>query len=194
VEKKKITELVTLLEYFFDITNKFQGNHVTSSIVIKSLLDLQSKLMRSTCVYFDSFRQSLLKNLNKPSRFQNVVKDENFVIGTILDPRLKLQLFGKKTNTLYFETPTVSEAKLQIENVFQRFADLNNKSQVSTTQEHEENCFDFLCESSVAHYSKSELDIYLEETNLPFNESSNNSAVLDYWRANRYDFQYCVKL
>ena len=96
--RKKINELLRMLSPFKKITDNFQGNGVTSSIVINSILELQKKLMTMNCVYFNSFRQNLLKYLqhNKKGeeRFVKILKDPKFVIATVLDPRFKDALFS----------------------------------------------------------------------------------------------------
>ncbi|CAG7734977.1 unnamed protein product [Allacma fusca] len=191
IDRNKIKELLKILGPFKDITDIFQSNEITSSLVIPSLLDLQSKLLRISCVYYHSFRDSLLKNLEAENRFKKVVTAETFVVPNMLDPRYKSLMFGPQSSETYFQTPSKEEARDTVDEIVNKMQMENlDSSHIHNTSNSDCNeAFDFLIQEDEEH-QKSELQLYLEEPVLDIilKRKATTIDVLNYWRTNQSRF------
>ncbi|CAG7833168.1 unnamed protein product [Allacma fusca] len=194
-DRNKIKEIQMILTPFKSVTDIFQSNAVISSVIIPMLLNLQSKLLKIPCIYFHSFRDTLLQNWDSENRFKDVVKQDKFVISNILDPRYKLRMFGPKISQRYFTTPLKNEARKVIEDSFTQLR-LSGQSELestraNTTSQPSGRAFDFLLDEYLSNEVESELETYLKEppqNTISLDHAPGGNDVLKFWKENQHRF------
>ncbi|XP_067303082.1 v-myb avian myeloblastosis viral oncogene homolog-like 2a isoform X3 [Pseudorasbora parva] len=103
VTRDKVVDFVGLLEPFEEVVQVLQEDGVTLSLVIPAIIGLD-KTLETKATKFSLFCSSLRSGLR--SYFQPLVLRRDFILATVLDPRIKLQPFhsGKekfKSSTLF---------------------------------------------------------------------------------------------
>lgn len=85
--------LLNLLRPFEELTKRISSNKSIISEVIPAIMSLNSFLNHPSSVHFGvgTTKDVMLSRLHK--RFENVIKNENLIIATFLDPRFKLLFF-----------------------------------------------------------------------------------------------------
>ncbi|CAG7820615.1 unnamed protein product, partial [Allacma fusca] len=87
---KKMKELVCILQPFADLTDTMQGDGITSSILIPSVV-AKLKALRSVEVrYFGELKDSIVAGVQ--TRFSKILQNPVYVLATALDPRTKLNV------------------------------------------------------------------------------------------------------
>lgn len=73
------------------LTDRFQGNAVMSSRVIMTIRKAVYDISQSSPKELLSFKKLLLTNME--SRFNSVMKQEAYILASLLDPRVKTKPF-----------------------------------------------------------------------------------------------------
>ncbi|XP_063065650.1 v-myb avian myeloblastosis viral oncogene homolog-like 2a [Engraulis encrasicolus] len=88
--REQVVDIVGLLEPFEEAIQVLQGDGVTFSLIIPSLIGLD-KTLDTRPTNYSHFCKELRSGLH--SQFQSLVKQKELVLATVLDPRIKLQPF-----------------------------------------------------------------------------------------------------
>ncbi|CAG7725246.1 unnamed protein product, partial [Allacma fusca] len=108
LDLKKIKEMVALLQPFADLTDTLQGDGVTSSILIPSIVSKLKLLNSVEEKYFANLKIEIATQIK--IRFATIVTNPIYVLASALDPRIKLNTFKLK-ETGGLSLPTYVEAK-----------------------------------------------------------------------------------
>ncbi|XP_021958627.1 zinc finger BED domain-containing protein 4 [Folsomia candida] len=90
-QKALISEMVGYLKPLQILTDRFQGNAVMSSRVIMTIRKAVYDISQSSPKELLSFKKLLLTNME--SRFNSVMKQEAYILASLLDPRVKTKPF-----------------------------------------------------------------------------------------------------
>jgi hypothetical protein len=90
VSRSQLQDLVLILQSFEEAINALQGDGITFSSVIPALLGLDNYLTKLQ-TQFTSLQRNIRTALKQ--RFQDPVKQEEYVLATIFDCRYKLNPF-----------------------------------------------------------------------------------------------------
>ncbi|CAG7823113.1 unnamed protein product [Allacma fusca] len=180
-DKRKMKEFCLLLRPFAVLTDVFQGDGITSSILINSLVSKLTDVRTMDAKYFPIMQNEIVSQIIQ--RFDPIVNNPIYIFATALDPRMKLNVFKLK-DTGGLSLPTYNDAKKLCDTFFgtnhavriaasdilqpvevTNFIDkINQRAQVDTI-----NATDCI---------ESELDMYLKS---PMLQSTGN--VLLYWKS-----------
>ncbi|CAG7826673.1 unnamed protein product, partial [Allacma fusca] len=185
---KKVKEMVAILKPFAQLTDELQGDGVTSSILIPSLVT-KLKVLRSTeARFFESLKIKILGGVQ--ARFAHILRNPVYLLATALDPRTKLNVF-KLQDTGGLHLPSLAEAK-RICSEFLCSPAQNFPERAPATSVDE---LDFLeainHEVGQIHKSgdsiiyRSEFEQYLEENLLPSKDD-----ILNFWRLKENQFPF----
>ncbi|XP_072552773.1 v-myb avian myeloblastosis viral oncogene homolog-like 2a [Salminus brasiliensis] len=90
VKREQVIEIIGLLEPFEEAVQVLQADGVTFSLVIPSLIGLD-KTLEAKATSYNHFCKSLRSGLH--DYFQPLLMQKDFILATVLDPRIKLQPF-----------------------------------------------------------------------------------------------------
>ncbi|XP_054905900.1 v-myb avian myeloblastosis viral oncogene homolog-like 2a [Poeciliopsis prolifica] len=110
VKREQVVDILGLLEPFEEALQVLQGNGVTMSFIIPSLIGLD-KTLENRVTNYNHFCKALRTSLH--GYFQSVIHQKEIILATVLDPRMKLQPFSDdaaKTQTGFLTPPSKSEA------------------------------------------------------------------------------------
>uniref|UniRef100_A0A672NJR9 V-myb avian myeloblastosis viral oncogene homolog-like 2a n=1 Tax=Sinocyclocheilus grahami TaxID=75366 RepID=A0A672NJR9_SINGR len=115
VAREQVVDFVGLVEPFEEVVQVLQDDAFTLSLVIPSIIGLD-KTLETKATSFSLFCSALRSGLR--SYFQPLILRRDFILATVLDPRIKLQPFdgGKekfKSTTLF--TPSKQRASSVVE-------------------------------------------------------------------------------
>uniref|UniRef100_A0A671QDN5 V-myb avian myeloblastosis viral oncogene homolog-like 2a n=1 Tax=Sinocyclocheilus anshuiensis TaxID=1608454 RepID=A0A671QDN5_9TELE len=115
VAREQVADFVGLVEPFEEVVQLLQEDAFTLSLVIPSIIGLD-KTLETKATSFSLFCSALRSGLR--SYFQPLILRRDFILATVLDPRIKLQPFdgGKekfKSTTLF--TPSKQRASSVVE-------------------------------------------------------------------------------
>ncbi|XP_029994515.1 v-myb avian myeloblastosis viral oncogene homolog-like 2a isoform X2 [Sphaeramia orbicularis] len=110
VKREQVLDILGLLEPFEEALQVLQGNGVTSSYIIPSLVGLD-KTLESRVTNYTHFSKALRTGLH--SHFQSLIHQQDLVLAAVLDPRIKMQPFAdvKQEQTGFLMPPSKSEAR-----------------------------------------------------------------------------------
>ncbi|XP_015233200.1 PREDICTED: uncharacterized protein LOC107086630 [Cyprinodon variegatus] len=111
VKREQVIDILGLLEPFEEALQVLQGNGVTISFIIPSLIGLD-KTLESRVTNYNHFCKALRKGLSV--HFNSLIHQKEIILATVLDPRMKLQPFSDstpKTQTEFLAPPSKSEAQ-----------------------------------------------------------------------------------
>lgn len=108
VKREQVVDILGLLEPFEEALQTLQGNSVSISYVIPSLVRLDKTLVSRETNY-THFSKALRTGLH--ARFQSVIQQKDLIMATVLDPRIKMQPFGESAveETDFISPPSKSE-------------------------------------------------------------------------------------
>lgn len=89
-KREQVLEVIGLLEPFEEAIQVLQGEGVTFSLIIPSLIGLNKTLESRPCSYAH-FCKELRSGLH--THFKNLITQKDLILATVLDPRIKLQPF-----------------------------------------------------------------------------------------------------
>lgn len=89
-KREQVLEIIGLLEPFEEAIQVLQGEGVTFSLIIPSLIGL-NKTLETRASSYTHFCKELRSGLH--THFQNLIMQKDLVLATVLDPRIKLQPF-----------------------------------------------------------------------------------------------------
>lgn len=89
-KKEQVIDILGLLEPFAEALQTLQGNGVTISMVIPALVGLDQTL-ESLVTNYTHFSKALRTGLH--THFQSLIHQEDVILATVLDPKIKLQPF-----------------------------------------------------------------------------------------------------
>uniref|UniRef100_UPI0037E8C034 v-myb avian myeloblastosis viral oncogene homolog-like 2a n=1 Tax=Semicossyphus pulcher TaxID=241346 RepID=UPI0037E8C034 len=119
VKREQVIDILGLLEPFGEALQVLQGNGVTISFIIPSLIGLD-KTLENLVTNYAHFSKALRKGLH--THFQALIHQKDMIVAAVLDPRIKLQPFSdaKVEDQKDFLTPlskyqarTIMEATLE---------------------------------------------------------------------------------
>ncbi|KAL2103758.1 hypothetical protein ACEWY4_000626 [Coilia grayii] len=109
--REQVLDIIGLLEPFEEAIQVLQGDGVTFSLIIPSLIGLHKTLETKPTTY-THFCKELRSGLH--ARFQNLVAQKELILSTVLDPRIKLQPFAdakREGGDVYLTAPTKAEVR-----------------------------------------------------------------------------------
>ncbi|XP_033943909.1 v-myb avian myeloblastosis viral oncogene homolog-like 2a isoform X1 [Pseudochaenichthys georgianus] len=89
-KREQVIDILGLLEPFEEALQVLQGNGVTFSFIIPSLIGLD-KALESLVTNYTHFNKALRTGLH--THFQSMIQQKDMIIAAVLDPRIKLQPF-----------------------------------------------------------------------------------------------------
>uniref|UniRef100_A0A3P8T1I5 MYB proto-oncogene like 2 n=1 Tax=Amphiprion percula TaxID=161767 RepID=A0A3P8T1I5_AMPPE len=90
VKREQVIDILGLLEPFEEALQVLQGNGVTISFIIPSLVGLD-KTLENRVTNYTHFSKALRSGLH--THFQSLIHQKDVVLAAVLDPRIKLQPF-----------------------------------------------------------------------------------------------------
>ncbi|XP_070696271.1 v-myb avian myeloblastosis viral oncogene homolog-like 2a isoform X2 [Pempheris klunzingeri] len=91
VKREQVIDILGLLEPFGEALQVLQGNGVTISFIIPSLIGLD-KTLESLVTNYAHFSKALRTGLH--THFQSLIHQKDMILAAVLDPRIKLQPFS----------------------------------------------------------------------------------------------------
>ncbi|XP_051281032.1 v-myb avian myeloblastosis viral oncogene homolog-like 2a isoform X1 [Dicentrarchus labrax] len=91
VKREQVIDILSLLEPFGEALQVLQGNGLTISFIIPSLVGLD-KTLESLVTNYTHFSKALRTGLY--THFQSLIHQKDMVLAAVLDPRIKLQPFS----------------------------------------------------------------------------------------------------
>ncbi|RVE70329.1 hypothetical protein OJAV_G00063280 [Oryzias javanicus] len=109
VKREQVVDILGLLEPFEEALQILQGNSVSISMIIPSLIGLD-KTLEHRVTNYTHFCKALRVGLR--THFQSVVHQKDIILAAVLDPRLKVQPFPdtKSVQSEFLSPPTKIEA------------------------------------------------------------------------------------
>lgn len=80
-----------VFSFFASANQVLQGNGVTISVIIPSLIDLD-KTLESRVTNYTHFNKALRTGLH--THFQSLIHQKDVILAAVLDPRTKLQVLS----------------------------------------------------------------------------------------------------
>ncbi|KAM7404445.1 hypothetical protein PAMP_011790 [Pampus punctatissimus] len=104
VKREQVIDILGLLEPFQEALQVLQGNGVTISFIIPSLIGLD-KTLESCVTSYAHFSKALRTGLH--THFQSLIHQKDLILSAVLDPRIKLKPFcdAKSEDQTDFLTP-----------------------------------------------------------------------------------------
>lgn len=115
VKREQVVDILSLLEPFEEALQVLQGNGVTVSSIIPSLIDLD-KTLESRVNNYTHFNKALRTGLY--THFQSLIHQKDMILASVLDPRIKLQPFSQAKpgeETGFLTPPSKQEARTIVE-------------------------------------------------------------------------------
>lgn len=115
VKREQVTDILGLLEPFAEALQVLQGNGVTISFIIPSLIGLD-KTLESLTTNYTHFNKALREGLH--THFQSLIHQKDIILAAVLDPRIKLQPFSDakvEDQTGFLTPPSKYEARTILE-------------------------------------------------------------------------------
>ncbi|XP_010739192.3 v-myb avian myeloblastosis viral oncogene homolog-like 2a isoform X1 [Larimichthys crocea] len=115
VKREQVIDILGLLEPFGEALQVLQGNGVTISFIIPSLIGLD-KTLESIATNYTHFNKALRTGLH--TRFQSLIHQKDMILAAVLDPRIKLQPFSDaklEDQTGFLTPPTKHQARAILE-------------------------------------------------------------------------------
>ncbi|KAM6977363.1 v-myb avian myeloblastosis viral oncogene homolog-like 2a [Aplochiton taeniatus] len=137
-KREQVVDILALLEPFEEAIQILQGDGVTFSLIIPSLIGLDKTLETRTTSY-SHFCKALRFGLH--THFQPVVQQRDLILATVLDPRIKLQPFADAKHegeTSVLAPPSKFQARLIVESTVGYLGDSCSSpdtSELEATQE-----------------------------------------------------------
>ncbi|XP_060930984.1 v-myb avian myeloblastosis viral oncogene homolog-like 2a [Limanda limanda] len=91
VKREQVLDILSLLEPFEEALQVLQGNGVTISFIIPSLVGLD-KILESSATNYIHFNKALRTGLY--TQFQSLIHQREMILAAVLNPRIKLQPFA----------------------------------------------------------------------------------------------------
>ncbi|XP_029912127.1 v-myb avian myeloblastosis viral oncogene homolog-like 2a isoform X2 [Myripristis murdjan] len=113
-KRDQVVDILSLLEPFEEAMQVLQGNGVTISLIIPSLIGLD-KTLETCATSYTHFTKALRSGLH--THFQSLVQQKDLILATVLDPRIKLQPFADSTQEeqTFLTAPTKSQVRSMVE-------------------------------------------------------------------------------
>ncbi|XP_076598133.1 v-myb avian myeloblastosis viral oncogene homolog-like 2a isoform X1 [Chaetodon auriga] len=104
VKREQVIDILGLIEPFGEALQVLQGNGVTISVIIPSIIGLD-KTLESLVTNYTHFNKALRTGLH--THFQSLIQQKDMILAAVLDPRIKLQPFSdaKLEDETGFVTP-----------------------------------------------------------------------------------------
>ncbi|XP_066558670.1 uncharacterized protein LOC136748648 isoform X2 [Amia ocellicauda] len=90
-KREQVLDIIGLLEPFEEATQVLQGEGITFSLIIPSIIGLD-KTLETRSTNYAHFCKALRSGLH--ARFQPLILQRDLILATVLDPRIKLQPFS----------------------------------------------------------------------------------------------------
>ncbi|XP_047232252.1 v-myb avian myeloblastosis viral oncogene homolog-like 2a isoform X2 [Girardinichthys multiradiatus] len=119
VKREQVVDILGLLEPFEEALQVLQGNGLTVSFIIPSLIGLD-KTLESRVTNYTHFCKALRTGLY--THFQSLIHKKEIILATVLDPRMKLKPFSDataETQTEFLTPPSKSEAHSILESLLE---------------------------------------------------------------------------
>ncbi|XP_060793106.1 v-myb avian myeloblastosis viral oncogene homolog-like 2a isoform X2 [Neoarius graeffei] len=191
VRWEQVVDLVGLLEPFEEVIQVLQSDGVTFSLVIPSIIGLDKTLELKTTMY-PQFCKALRSRLH--NYFQPVIMQQDLILATVLDPRIKLQPFEDEEEssdgtlappTKFWACSVLESAMSQSDAwipVEEGSAKLDHDDQLAVEAASLGNIkskkiFSFMQPSTMTTTQVSELDLYISEPLL-----DGDASIEDFWR------------
>ncbi|GAA6220069.1 uncharacterized protein LOC108891641 isoform X1 [Lates japonicus] len=115
VKRDQVIDILSLLEPFEEALQVLQGNGVTISFIIPSLIGLD-KTLESRVTNYTHFNKALRTGLH--TYFQSLIHQKDMILAAVLDPRIKMQPFSDaklEDQTGFLTPPSKYEARTIVE-------------------------------------------------------------------------------
>ncbi|MBN3309077.1 MYBB protein, partial [Amia calva] len=158
-KREQVLDIIGLLEPFEEATQVLQGEGITFSLIIPSIIGLD-KTLETRSTNYAHFCKALRSGLH--ARFQPLILQRDLILGTVLDPRIKLQPFSDtklEVESGLLNAPCKFQAKTVVESAM---GDLDASSPMSSNLKRKK-IFSFF-QPPTKTMKFSELDLYLSET------------------------------
>ncbi|XP_056155387.1 v-myb avian myeloblastosis viral oncogene homolog-like 2a [Lampris incognitus] len=114
-KREQVMDILGLLEPFEEAIQVLQGNGITISFIIPSLIGLEKTLEHRATSYIH-FSKALRSGLC--THFQSLIMESDLILAAVLDPRIKLQPFAdtkQEENESLLVAPSKSQARSVLE-------------------------------------------------------------------------------
>lgn len=115
VKREQVVDILGLLEPFGEALQVLQGNGVTMSFIIPSLIGLD-KTLEGLVTNYTHFCKALRTGLH--THFQSLIHQKDVIVAAVLDPRIKLQPFSEsepENQTGFLTPPSKRQARAALE-------------------------------------------------------------------------------
>ncbi|KAM6982190.1 v-myb avian myeloblastosis viral oncogene homolog-like 2a isoform 2-T2 [Tautogolabrus adspersus] len=115
VKREQVIDILGLLEPFEEALQVLQGNGVTISFIIPSLIGLD-KTLENLVTSYAHFNKALRTGLH--THFQAMIHQKDVIVAAVLDPRIKLQPFSDakvEDQTGFLTPPSKNQARIIME-------------------------------------------------------------------------------
>ncbi|XP_044208440.1 v-myb avian myeloblastosis viral oncogene homolog-like 2a isoform X1 [Thunnus albacares] len=115
VKREQVIDILGLLEPFQEALQVLQGNGVTTSFIIPSLIGLD-KTLESCVTNYTHFSKGLRTGLH--THFQSLIHQKDLILAAVLDPRIKLKPFSdskSEDQTGFLTPPSKNQARTMVE-------------------------------------------------------------------------------
>uniref|UniRef100_A0A3B4UU27 V-myb avian myeloblastosis viral oncogene homolog-like 2a n=1 Tax=Seriola dumerili TaxID=41447 RepID=A0A3B4UU27_SERDU len=129
VRREQVIDILSLIEPFEEALQVLQGNGVTISFIIPSLIGLD-KTLESRVTNYTHFNKALRTGLH--THFQSLIHQKDMILAAVLDPRIKMQPFSdaKLEDQTGFLTPLSKYQRKSIFNFLQPPAKTMKRSEL----------------------------------------------------------------
>lgn len=128
VKREQVLDILGLLGPFGETLQVLQGNGVTCSFIIPSLVRLE-KTLESTDTNYVHFKMSLRTGLH--THFQTLIHQRDMIAAAVLDPGTKLQPFSDvktEDQTAFLNPPSKSQVRIIMESMLDDMASQKSPS------------------------------------------------------------------
>lgn len=183
--------LIHLLKPFEELTKRISASKSIISEIIPAVMILDTFLNQSNPSHFGvgTTKEVMLTRLQK--RFEHIIKDENLILATFLDPRFKF---------LFFKQENKETLKKIILNNISKFNNLNlniipevpnNASSTIENLNTEKSLWDFYKEIATSNINSTEAQCSLNYTNLDDYQNFNKDLVVEF---EKYCSMNCISI
>ncbi|XP_031261523.1 zinc finger BED domain-containing protein RICESLEEPER 1-like isoform X1 [Pistacia vera] len=205
---KKVCEI---LEAFNSATNVISGSeYPTSNLFLQEIVDIK-ELLDEKCSDDDDFIRSMVGKMKE--KFDKYWGECNFVmaIAAVLDPRMKMRMLEFAYPQMYPNEEAqakMDEVQAALYEIYEEYAaetqSANSEPPVQISQVQRDNVqcpkrsssrfCQFVRTTETMQHEKSELDRYLEEKCLLWDEDDTSFDALQWWKVNQTNYRILSKM
>ncbi|XP_031267578.1 zinc finger BED domain-containing protein RICESLEEPER 2-like [Pistacia vera] len=203
---EKLKKVCEILEAFNSVTNVISGSeYPTSNLFLQEIVDIK-ELLDEKCYDDDDFIRSMVGKMKE--KFDKYWGERNFVmaIAAVLDPRLKMRLLQFAYPQMYPDEEAqekIDEVQAALYEIYEEYAaetqSSNSEPPIEISKVQRDNVqrpkrtssrfCQFVRTTQTVQHEKSELDRYLEEKCLLWEEDDTSFDALQWWKVNQTNYR-----